>query len=441
MNGRMLVFTGAVLLLFNAPATAGTPSDALTAEQIMQRYAAASGVTNDNMRQFSYVSVTRETSGRVTDTLVFARAPDQVFVRTSVPGRDWYSEQGFDGKEAWTFNSLGGGGVASPSITRQIIQTAALANSSELLPGRWPIQLRRMPDETHDGKSYFAVRITPERGMSTTYFIDKTTYLHAGSRDLLTDDWCTQFKEVAGHPWCSVTKVLFGDKMLAKIENQPAPAEMPAGASFALPADSGGDPADVLKHVAAALQPKGALMQRYLAGDAVVADRNNGLKVSAKWTVDVSAPTGFEYRLMRTGGKYFASSYNGQSGSNHEYSGFTHDGTFWNRIKGLIYNNCELHAEACNVDVSRLPDIDYRGATYYRLRVTAKNDPSAWYTILVDRKTYLPFAINIDGEVDFFSDYAKMPDGNILARSWDYQQAWTDIFVTSAHTTDECSVC
>ena len=99
---------------------------------------------------------------------------------------------------------------------------------------------------------------------------------------------------------------------------------------------------------------------------------------------------------------------------------------------GLAYNRCELNVAGCGVKVERLPNVSLDGRQFYALEAASIANPSTWYTVLLDRDTFLPYAIWAHTEAVYFSDYAPVTGGELYPTTWRYDHFNEQWIVTHA---------
>ena len=148
----------------------------LTPDSILHRTAKAERITGVDRARIATITE----NGNTWTQLIVVKAPDKILIRNEYLWMHLVRYFGFDGKHAWTSCNFGGGGLVQPSVERYIKSTLAWYTSADMIPGRWPVKVLRLPDRAVDGRSYFAIEEFPEGGNPSTLLVDKGTYESAG---------------------------------------------------------------------------------------------------------------------------------------------------------------------------------------------------------------------------------------------------------------------
>jgi hypothetical protein len=157
------------------PASATQNSGDTTAA--LDKYAAAIGGRSLMARIHTQVSIfTFTLLGRTMVVKTTTKTPFYFLQETQAEGGSGKIAIGFDGKTAWSQGPDGKTTTLSGDKRAEIVSEAAGGNTSELFPDRWPTDVALKPNETHDGKSYVVLAITPKDGITHDVLLDAQTY-------------------------------------------------------------------------------------------------------------------------------------------------------------------------------------------------------------------------------------------------------------------------
>jgi len=340
---------------------------------------------------------------------------------------------GYNGRVAWTQVNLGGAGPSGPAEGRFVRTQAALANSAEVLPGRWPTRSYRLPDATIRGKTYLRVYVEPRGGNGSTLLIDPRTF-QIGGRQYALDryDICTHYVRANGVTNCRKEDIYQGGRLVGASVSRDISAESIDDSLFEMPVM----PFDwttrwILERYRHALREPLVARGTALAGLAHFRSYLNDSPYS--WSMlrlQTTPPVGFEYALTSGARTFFRSGYNGVAGFvEHNGRGVAAVDNIptW----GMLYNRCELHAQACNVHVERQPNVSLAGRQYYALTVVSNSDSSQWYTVLLDEQTYLLGAIWAGDALAYPSDYQPLQSGEVRPRRWTFDYLYYQEIITN----------
>jgi len=432
---KLLALVCALFWCSAASAAADVPPSTgkLTAHEILSRVRKAWGGT----AQSSQVTALEGsiTSRGLTQTVrIFTKAPNRVFFQRIVPWMHVVVQGGYDGRVAWSQVNLGGAGPSGPAEARFTRTEAALDNSAEVLPGRWPMRSYRLSDATVQGKTYLRVYVEPRGGNASTLLIDPKTF-EFGGRQYAIDryDICTKTVRVGGVTNCQKEDIYQKGRLVGTSISHIISADSIDDSLFEMP-------------VAPFDWTTGWLLDRYkralhepleARGTALVGLAHFSTYLNDQsylWSMlhlQTTPPVGFEYALTSGSRTFFRSSYNGVAGSverNGPGVGSVDNAATW----GMIYNRCELHAQACNVHVQREPNVSLISRQYYALTVVSNLNSSEWYTVLLDEQTYLPAAIWSGDALMYPSDYQPLQSGELRPSRWtlaafSYQEILTSV--------------
>jgi len=181
--GALPALLFAALLVANVHGAAGAQPDDPALAAVMQKYADAIGGEKLLSSITSVQSVYSSTLfGHAVTVTTIAKAPASFVQRVQVEGTPLVMMIGFDGKTAWTKAISGAVQTLSGSKRADVIDEAAGMNNSEIIPQRWPTQVKLKADETVDGKLYHVVEISPQGGSAHDLLLDSQTYLPVMSR-------------------------------------------------------------------------------------------------------------------------------------------------------------------------------------------------------------------------------------------------------------------
>ena len=159
----------------SATASAVQPSGDVSAA--LGRYASAIGGRSVIANIRTQVSVfTFSLLGRTMVVKTTTKIPYYFLQETQVQGGGSKISVGFDGKTAWSQSPDGTTSTLTGEKRAEVVSEAAGGNTSELFPDRWPTQVMLKPAETHDGKSYVVLEITPKDGTAHDLLLDAHSY-------------------------------------------------------------------------------------------------------------------------------------------------------------------------------------------------------------------------------------------------------------------------
>lgn len=195
------------------------PQDGLTAAEIVHRSAVAQNISVKSSRPNARLATLNE-GGHTWTSLVVVKPPNKLLIRDSYPWLNYTVYRGFDGVRAWTSSNFGGGGLANPDSARTIISTMAWYTDSDMIPGRWAVDLKRLPDQTIDGKSYFTIEEHPKGGNPSTVWIDKTDY-SSRAESSRSDRFFKCVKRQSIRSICLRQQIVSGGRVVGMIDIEP----------------------------------------------------------------------------------------------------------------------------------------------------------------------------------------------------------------------------
>lgn len=182
MLASALLATGALHQARSAPQpqpspTANSVQSTGDVSAALDRYANAIGGRSVMTRIHTQVSVfTFSLLGRTMAVKTTTKTPYYFLQETQVQGGGSKITVGFDGKTAWSQAPDGTTTTLTGEKRAEIVSEAAGGNTSELFPDRWPTDVALKPDETHGGKSFVVIAITPKGGTTHELLLDAQTY-------------------------------------------------------------------------------------------------------------------------------------------------------------------------------------------------------------------------------------------------------------------------
>jgi hypothetical protein len=420
-------------LAASAAADAAASTGNLTAHEILSRARKAWGGTAQSS-QMTALEASVTSRGLTQIVRIFTKAPNRVFFQRIVPWMHVVVQGGYNGRVAWSQVNLGGAGPSAPAEERFIRTQAALNNSAEVIPGRWPMRSYRLPNATIRGKTYLRVYVEPRGGNASTLLIDPKTYDTRGRQYALDRyDICTQYVRTGGVTNCQKEDIYQGGRLVGTSVSRSISAKSIDDALFEMPTM----PFDwttrwILERYQRALREPLVARGTALVGLAYFRSYLNDRPYS--WStlhLQTTPPVGFEYTLTSGSRTFFRSGYDGVAGF-VEHNGRGVAGVDNIAIWGMLYNRCELHAQACNVHIERQPNVSLAARQYYALTVVSNSNSSQWYTVLLDEQTYLPAAIWTGDMLVYLSDYRPLQSGELRPRRWtldsfSYQEIITNV--------------
>lgn len=410
----------AMVLSTRGPAFAG---DSLTAQQIVDGVVRAEGGM-DRIR-----AITSERSiyegqvhGITQIATTLTKAPNRVLLTWDYPQLKYTGQHhtlyaGFDGKHAWRRSSDGDFNLGNASQTRNLIMVAAMANSSYLIPGRWPTQVTRIANRAFHGKNCYVLHIVPRGGDSVDVLIDQNTYAPIGTSytqpgsGFQQISYCLDYVPKVGckrftmnfRDGDNIGNLVSDDRRAGASDDQFAPTEDVAD----------GTTADLLARYTAAMGGVSAIgAESSLTLDGISA-RNKAFtirlvtKTPQKYALELRAP-GVASRRMFSG---TASYLQGSRGS------IPVPPDTW-KLEAIGFNACALRAAACGVRVNRVGAVRIGDETLYNLRVALIADPRITYNVLLDQASFLPRFLRIGAYRILLGDYRALPSGMKYPATW-----------------------
>jgi hypothetical protein len=424
MNRTRSILLAAFVLVccsLGSKASAQTP---LTAAEIIARSAKAEGVTRANSA--SSRNEATVTSGGVTYYVTaLSKAPNKVLVRTYYPQRNLTIFEGYDGHTAWRSSLPGASGPPGPEALRIIRSSAAFYNNALYFPERWRVRATRLPDVMLQGKTYYAVREEPDGGKPDILFFDRRTFQVAGAKfDSAHYELCTRSIRRHGTHVCSEqTQFDDADRVVSSLVFGHPDDSGIADWQFTAPTDLlDSTTAPLLDNYAAAIHADRLSSTATLHGHSTFTRRSDGHRSPAyEWSLRLDRPMAFLLHRMHNDQLDFTSAFDGATGFSQYYDKPKLPQTFATSISAMAYNHCELNRAQCGVTVTRIANQTIDGQLCYALKVTSTANPSRWYTVLLDSRTYLPSALSISGaQLVRLSDYRADATGAISASTWAY---------------------
>lgn len=417
---RQAVFCTAICLLFLSAERAGAEDvDAkLTASEILHRTANAEHITGVDRPRIGTITE----NGNTWTQLIVVKSPNKILIRDEYPSMHLVRYFGFDGKRAWASSNLGAAGLVSPPIARYIKSTLAWYTSADMIDGRWPVKLVRLPDRTIAGRSYFAIEEFPEDGNPSTLLIEKTTYESAGvSSGAGRYVMCTQRQSIASI--CTHEDIISEGQVVGSIAIQTVPMRV-EDLQFEMPEMLDDWTTAFLQRGYARALGTQASKTQTLRGEMHQVIDGSPTPSSTQWRLITSRPGAFRMSQTDDGREIWSVAYDGKSGALVQF-GQSKPAPYLLPAVGMALNHCELHSAGCGVRVSRLANIGLDGRWYYALGVTSLTDPSQWYTVLLDPGNGLPRALCFQAEFDYFDDYITGASGSIIPSRWTIQTMTT----------------
>jgi hypothetical protein len=410
----------AICLFFvSAARVAAQDVDArLTPAEILHRAAKAERITGANLARLGTITE----NGNTWTQLIVVKAPNKILIRNEYPWMHVVRYFGFDGKHAWTSSNFGGGGLVQPSLERYIKSTLAWYTSADMIPGRWPVKLLRLPDRTVDGRSYFAIDEFPEGGNPSTLLIDKIRYESAGVSSVPGRYLkCTQ--KSTSRSICTHEDVLSGGKVVGSIDIDYVRMH-PEDWQFEMP--------EMLEDWTTAWLQRGyaralgthVSSTQTLRGDMHQVIGGNPTAFSTQWRLDTTRPNAFAISQTYGGRDVWHLAFDGKSGATVRV-GQNAPTPYLAPTVGMALNHCELHPADCGVHVTRLANVGLGGRWYYALGVTSLRDPAQWYTVLLDPYSDLPYALWLQEEVIYLENYVTSASGDVIPSKWTTQTTAT----------------
>lgn len=432
---RLAVSLCIALALPGVPAV--NADDGLSADQIVQRWASASGLTERNTATTSARYVITRFGKSIIETVV-TKAPNKMWLKSDYTWRHFTEFQGYNGAIAWTANGFGGGGPADPDRARLTIDEAAWYNDAALFRGRMNVKLERLADRTLDGKSYYAVAMTPTGGSTATMFFDKQTFWLAGYSytperyDLCTDEVRNESGQVACKTMIAREKGKLDTIITLEESSVNGAVDDVQFAPPQIPPDDG-QTASTIKYYAAALGDTALHTSYSLLGDGRLTDFAVPHTFWAyAWRLRLHTPSGYELRTISRAGHESFASYDGTVGILRPYGGKTTDATEINSISSIVLNHCTARPQECgNLTVRHLPNAELDGATYVVLGFWNTSEPSRYGEIFLDATTELPYAAYSQTTMIYFTQWTHTPEGLRYPTEIRIQQPWTEMYVTN----------
>lgn len=403
-------------------ASAATTDDRITASEIMRRSAAAQNI--HNTRSFSNARIATLTeNGRRWSELVVVKSPNKLLIRDIYPWLNLTVYRGFDGKRAWTSSNFGGGGLVDASSGRLIKSMVAWYTSSEMVPGRWPVRLKRLPDEKIDGRSYFTIRVSPLGGNPSTVWVDKRDYSSKAVSS--RSDRYFECVRPSLRSICRHQEIISGGRIVGSVEIQPIQMKID-DTQFEMPEMLDDWTTQwLLDRYAKVLGPRNRSTLTLRGEMREIAD-SSAPTFTTEWSLETTRPLAFINSQAFHGRVVWRAIFDGKEGT-VDRLGTVIPATYVAAILGMAYNKCELTASECGVRVTRLANIGIGGRSYYALGVTSIQTPSLWYTVLLDPSTGLPYALWLRAQLLYFDDYALSGPGERIPTTWTFQST-TDTF-------------
>lgn len=430
----MCAFSSAMFLFLTANAVRA--DDGLSAQEIINRWTAVSGLTAQNSQtSVTHYEVTR--AGRTLYETVVAKAPNKVLVRMDYTWRHFVEEERYDGVNAWTADGFGAGGPADVERSARIIADAARYNDAMMFSGRMNVKLERLPDDTLQGTSYYSVQMTADGGMPTKLFFDKQTYWLMGySFEPKSYNLCVEpLRDVTKHIICKTAVVNEDGKIYAIVRrvdghNGGAVDDEEFMAPKIAPNDSETDA--LVQRYAAALGTTTLTSAHSLLGDGrFTNDAFRGRFAAFAWKLRVYPPLKYELETVSGAGHVSKAGYDGLKGFIQPYGAPAADATEINSLSSMILNNCAARPSDCNVTVGRLPDAELDGKVWNVIGFWNKADLSRYGVMFLDPTSALPYAAYSQESILYFRQWAQRPDGLRYPTDIDLQQLWTDMHVTN----------
>jgi hypothetical protein len=426
---RYKLLLAAVVALCSAPSLSNARPPAPDAEYILKQWRAAAGAA----RAQSMVAQFKTIQGnQVTTTLIVAKAPNKVLIRTEYPWLDRTRYQGYDGRTAWQSSNLSDAAILSGKDAQFIATQAALFNSAELFPERWPIEAKRVPDVTALGRSYFAVELVPRGGASQTMLFDKASFTASGQIEPDgTVDVCVDRARLNGQSYCRESAIVRKGIVAGTIDQMPGPHMEVDDIQFVPPEMLHDLSVEwLLGRYRAALGPYSGYV---LKGTLEKLDTSAKTPRRFAWTLEAKPPITYTRTITFPAGTTFVESFDGKAGTVKATSGAVTPDSYA-RLYAYAYNHCALTADACGIMVTRLPNVRLNTQTYYVLGVGSTADPSVRFALGLDPKTFLPAFADFGVGRLLFSDYQRTGTGvaypricNEIDSNGDFQSTVTEV--------------
>ena len=314
------------------------------------------------------------------------------------------------------------GGLVQPSVERYIKSTLAWYTSADMIPGRWPVKVLRLPDRAVDGRSYFAIEEFPEGGNPSTLLVDKITYESAGVSSVPGRYLkCTQRPNIASI--CTHEDVISGGKVVGSIDIAAVPMH-PDDSQFEMP--------EMLEDWTTAWLQRGYARAlgahvsntQTLRGEMRQVINGTPTVFSTQWRLDITRPNAFAISQTYGGREVWHMAFDGKSGASVRMGQST-PAPYLAPTVGMALNHCELHSADCGVRVTRLANVGLGGRWYFALGVTSLRDPAQWYTVLLNPDSGLPYALWLQEEVIYLDDYVTSASGDVISSKWTTQTTAT----------------